>query len=214
MMDEVLYTRQLSTTEKFLILLKACHRADMFSEALILAEQFPDRIIKKKEQQNLLFFRDTIGHMPWEKDAVQWHTYTSGRIFTDQWELRWARQQQEIRIVYLGVPAKRDWLLSDYQFDDRSTVLADLKKQEPSKKYYLFGERLSQSNVKKISGAGSGDFAEARIPRLLRYPPANYKGQEDPQKTRYMQLHVCEYVDGAGNVVLSRFQCLEAVGRR
>jgi hypothetical protein len=85
------------------------------------------------------------------------------------------------------------------------------------KSYYLFGKRLSQSDVEKI-GAKSGDFAEARIPRLLRYPAANWSGKyekdKDPQKMSYMQLLVLEYIDKTGCVVLSRFQCLKAAEER
>jgi hypothetical protein len=215
MANEILYTGQLTETE-FLDLLKVCHGAKMFAEALVLAEQFPDHVIKKKEQQDLLFFEPAISHIPWEEDAVQWHAYISGRIFTDQWELRWVRQQSEIRVVYLGV-SEYSGTLRDYKLENSAErpepLLPDALKTQ-QKPYYLFGERLRQGDVNKIVGAKQGDFAEARIPRLLRYPPANCREQKDQQKKRYMQLLVREYVDGAGNVVLSRFQCLNAIGRR
>jgi hypothetical protein len=211
MANEILYTGQLTETD-FLALLKACHAANMFAEALVLAEQFPKQVIKKKERQDLLFFRNVISHIPWSDDNVTpWHTYLSGRIFTEQWELRWARQQQNIRVVYLG-SSEYGGVLRDYHLKDKSNVLLNLKKKSNSNEYYLFGERLRPDDVEKIIWAEPGDFAEARIPRLLRYPAANWSGQDTKKvlELPYMQLLVCEYTDETGSVVLSRFQCLKA----
>jgi hypothetical protein len=211
MANEIVYTGQLTETD-FLDLLKACHTANMFAEALVLAEQFPRQVIKKKERQDLLFFKDVASHISWNGDnVVPWHTYLSGRIFTEQWELRWTRQQHVIRVVYLGL-AEYGGMLRDYHLKDKSDVLVKLQKKSKPNEYYLFGERLRPEDVKAIIWAEPGDFAEARIPRLLRYPPANQKGQdaEKTSKMPYMQLRVCEYIDETGSVVLSRFQCLKA----
>jgi hypothetical protein len=211
MAHEVLYTGQLTETD-FLALLKACHAADMFAEALVFAEQFPKRVVKKKERQDLLFFRNVISHIPWNNDNITpWHTYLSGRIFTEQWELRWARQQQEIRVIYLGL-SEYGGMLRDYHLKDKSDALIELTKKPKSNEYYLFGERLRPDDVNAIIWAEPGDFAEARIPRLLRYPVANCRGQnaDEAAKMPYVQLQVCEYTNEMGSVVLSRFQCLQA----
>jgi hypothetical protein len=216
MAHEILYTGQLTETD-FLALLKACHTANMFAEALVLAEQFPRQVIKKKERQDLLFFQDVASHLPWNAgETPAWHTYLSGRIFTEQWELRWVRQQQEVRVIYLGPPIY-DGILRDYKLNDR----VDDKSESPPvpdtltkqvRPYYLFGERLRPDDVKNIIWAEPGDFAEARIPRLLRYPAANCRGQnaDEVAKMPYVQLRICEYIDETGRVVLSRFQCLQA----
>lgn len=70
------------------------------------------------------------------------------------------------------------------------------------RKYYLFGKRLDANFLKDIGQpAQAGDFAEARIPRLLRYPIVTEKER--------VQLVACEYSDresGAG--VAFRFKKL------
>ncbi len=213
MANEVVYTGQLTDSE-FLVLLKACHDARMFSGALVLTEQFPRHVIKRREQQDLLFFSDASFPVPWnDANVTPWHTYLSGRIFTEQWELRWTRQPEGIRVVYLG-STEHSGTLRDCKLNacinDKGEPPVPADRQVKS--YYLFGKRLSLNDAKKI-GAKRGDFAEARIPRLLRYPAANWSEQDADKalKMPYMQLRVLEYMDKAGCVVLSRFQCLSTI---
>jgi hypothetical protein len=213
MANEIVCTGQLTDAE-FLVLLKACYDARMFSGALVLAEQFPRHVIKRREQQDLLFFSDASSPVPWnDAQVIPWHTYLSGRIFTEQWELRWMRQPEGIRVVYLG-SSEHSGTLRDHKLN----ICLNDKGEPPIpdgtqvKSYYLFGKRLSLTDADKI-GAKLGDFAEARIPRLLRYPAANYSKQDTDRalKMPYMQLRVLEYIDKAGCVVLSRFQCLSTI---
>jgi len=175
-------------------------------------------VIKPKERQDLLLFEQFDPEMRFAK-------FTSGRIFTEQLELRWERQGAKMQVVYLG-KSEYASVLKDYRLKDSADesvkesekVIPD-KLEKRQKFYYLFGERLSPEDAKRIDSDLPGGFAEVRIPRLLRYPPANWKGPgkepkpAEEQNEPYMQLQVCEYLDNAGNVVLFRFQCLKAMGK-
>lgn len=216
MTNEVVHMGRLTDAE-FLVLLKACHDARMFSGALVLAEQFPRHVMKRREQQDLLFFSDATAPVPWnDAQVTPWHTYLSGRIFTEQWELRWTRQPEGIRVVYLG-SSEHSGTLRDHKLNIRLNDKGEspVPDDKQVRSYYLFGKRLSLTAAEKI-GAKPGDFAEARIPRLLRYPAANYSEQDTDGalKMPYMQLRVLEYIDKAGCVVLSRFQCLSPAEER
>src|SRR6266700_5500384 len=211
MTEEILYSGPL-TDEDFLKLIATCHKVNMFSDALTLIERFPAQVIKTKDRQDLLLFEQfTPGR--------NFAEFTYGRIFTDQLELRWERRGQKMHVVYLG-RSEYASVLKDYRLEDSAKVIPDNLKiipdnlKQSQRFYYLFGERLSPEDRERIGWAQPGDFAEVRIPRLLRYPPANWKEQgkerepEREQKKPYMQLPVCEYLDKAGNVMLFRFQSL------
>ena len=218
MTEEILYSGPL-TDEDFLKLIATCYKVNMFSNALTLIERFPAQVIKTKERQNLLLFEQF-------KPERHFAEFTSGRIFTEHLELRWERRGPKMHVVYLG-KSEYASVLKDYRLKDSAEDSAkgavkvipdELEKRQRPKFYYLFGERLSPEDRERIGWAQSGDFAEVRIPRLLRYPPANWREQgkerepEREQKKPYMQLQVCEYLDKAGNVILFRFQSLKATG--
>lgn len=153
---------------------------------LALLERQPTSHIAPGERQALLHFA------PFER-AFDFTPYTSGRIFHAEGEVRWERQADTIQVVYTGQVAYQpefkvtNWLELD-AYTDRS--------------YYLFGKRLDADFLKNIGqSAQAGDFAEARIPRLLRYPIVTEKER--------VQLVACEYSDresGAG--VAFRFKKL------
>ncbi len=191
-MSEVLYAGQVDSTN-FTQLIADCHFSP---DAKVLAEQMPEHVVASaKERQNLLIFEVFDGNIPF----VQ---YTSGRIFQKDLELRWERQHDKIRIVYLGpehAPATqvmRDYRLKNFAEPD--------KLAKEFKSYFLFGERLDADDIQKIGkSAQVGDFAELRIPRILRYPPVQ------PDTSSRVQLQVCEYVNKeTGQVEFFRFQDL------
>lgn len=214
MIDETLYT-DLIAPEKLRALVEACHAANMFpNDTWILAERIPAYVIRdREERQNLLLFAYFPPEMPLEKIFEE---YTTGRIFTEQLELRWEQQEQDIRVVYLGAK-KYEFVLRDYQLKKKEEALEHLRVQPP-KSYFLFGQRLRPGDVSEIGyPAKDGDFAEARIPRLLRYPVPydleNAKRREAEEEKKdgekrsreYAKLHVREFLDERGSVAFFRF---------
>lgn len=146
---------------------------------LMLLEEQPRRVIEQNARQALLHFA------PFDPNFDFTH-YTSGRFFHPQGELRWERQHPEVQIVYTGhkeyrpeLPDARETPLDAYISKDRE--------------YILFGKRLDKDELDRIGPAAQfGDFAEVRIPRLLRYP--QLPTLADAER---VQLVMCEYVDSA-----------------
>jgi hypothetical protein len=201
-MTEICYAGQIDLA-RIKQLIVDCHFAQ---NALLLAEQIPSRVIRNaKERHDLLRFTS------FNKDRLDEETpalsdYTSGRIFQEDAELRWERQGNKMHVVYIG-PQERSSVLEDYDLQEMQNLQKLKKSLEPTY-CYLFGEKLRPSDLEKIGpGAQAGDFAELRIPRLLRYPvPQDGK--------RYVRLAVCEYInEETGQVELFRFQGLETVER-
>lgn len=158
---------------------------------LLLVEMQPRRVVKQEHRQELLLLREF-------KAEGSITAYTSGRIFHIHGELRWERQETHIRVVYTGERAYAPTLNDSEEegLDAYNTV---------TRNYLLFGKRLDEGQRKRIGPeARSGDFAEVRIPRLLRYP--QLPALEDAQ---HIQLAVCEYVDPlTGANVVYRFKQL------
>ncbi len=146
----------------------------------MLLEVQPHHVIRQDERQDLLRFELF-------DPAFDFTPYTSGRIFHEQGELRWERQQANVQIIYTGhkewqptLPTSTYEELKDYTFKDRS--------------YLLFGQRLARRQLELIgSTAKKGDFAEVRIPRLLRYPQL----PDELENEDFLCLVMCEYIDSA-----------------
>lgn len=172
--------------------------------AYVLVEKLPRHVvIGAEERQNLLRFT----HLAQMGEHTRLSDYTSGRVFTTERELRWQRkdgidrndsQDNQFQVVYVGpereqLPIKKD--------ETHSKQLADAP-ELPDTHYLLFGERLDADDINSIgSPAQEGDFAQLRIPRLLRYP--RRPGEPMPRR---LQLAVREYVDEiTGKVHLFRF---------
>jgi hypothetical protein len=199
-MVEKLYTGRV-TIDNFPKLITSCHFPQ---DALVLAEQLPDYVIDDTNKpQDLLRF--TYFEPDKSEQVNLLANYTSGRIFQENAELRWEKQGDMMRIVYLGseeyVSALHDYGLQE------NMELYKLVSQQAPKYYYLFGERLKTDDLKKMGGiAKPGDFAQVRIPHLLHYPVSQSSG-------RYVRLGVREYIDTiTGQTMLFRFQSLKAVG--
>ena len=144
---------------------------------LMLLEDQPRRVVAEDARQDLLYFAIF-------DPTFDFTLYTAGRIFHRLGELRWERQQTKVQVVYTGhkdyKPAINDALtiaLEGRFFEDRA--------------YLLFGKRLHKPERDLIgSAAQPGDFAEVRIPRLLRYPPL-----ESLDDAEMVQLDTREYMD-------------------
>jgi hypothetical protein len=194
-MVEVSYTGRV-TADEMQQVVAHCHFGQ---DALFLGEHLPTHVITgTKERENLLRFT-------YFKSSPPCREYTSGRIFQEDRELRWEKQGERIRIVYVG-QADEGIDFQEYRLKKNKEFDSLTKRTEP-KYYYLFGERLRAGDLKKLGKvAQPGDFAVVRIPRILRYPV-------EQNNQRYVRLVVCEYLEEAtGCVGLFRFQRLETMG--
>ncbi len=159
--------------------------------SLMLLEAQPRRVIKQDARQDLLCFALF-------DPSFDFSSYTSGRIFHALGELRWERHHSNVQIVYTGrkeykpaLPNAREIPLDTCLYEHRE--------------YFLFGKRLDKEELNSIGTAAQhGDFAEIRIPRLLRYP--QLPKLTDAERVR---LVMCEYVDPATAInVAYRFKQL------
>jgi hypothetical protein len=182
----------------------------------VLMEQLPEHVITHSSTRQDLIIFQSLDTFKQSSQRFPLESYTSGRIFQEknennthnEGELRWERQGAQVQLVYLGdedaniVPVLQQYLLTSHTLAEMTR-----NKQEPepvSADYYLFGERLSDEDIGKIgSMAQQGDFAEVRVPRILRYPtPKAGHGQR-------MRLKVVEYHDKqTGEVEFFRFKTL------
>ncbi len=144
---------------------------------LMLLEIQPRNVVKSDVHQSLLLFEQF-------NPEADFASYTSGRIFHEQGELRWERHLADMQVVYTGDRAYKPELNdSEERTLDACASLI--------RSYFLFGKRLDEGQLKRIGPAAQlGDFAEVRIPRLLRYPQL-----EELKDAERIQLAVCEYVD-------------------
>ena len=200
MTDEILYTGHVRS-EEWLTFIKDCGFS-IGTGTYFLAESLPTTVVEPKDRQDLLIFERFSLDLPFEK-------YTSGRIFEDAGELRWEKQHNNVRVVYLGQPITSvTRALHNYGLRSSDKLL---KLIPQTRFYYLFGTKLEMRTIEQINGEQSknpvklGDFAELRIHRILRYPAPGHV----PDKG-YVQLQVREYVDpGSGQVQFFRFQGLD-----
>lgn len=161
--------------------------SDFPSEAFVLVERFPSQAVTDpQERQNLLRFAFLA-------DDIDLSLYTSGRVFHQDFELRWEQEAHRTRVVYLGKARNLPGLPPGKKLDIWETC---------EKSYYLFGKRLaSPESMRLQEEQNSSYYAEVRIPRLLQYPV----------QAQQVQLAVREYVEKAtGRVQLFRFLKLEA----
>lgn len=161
------------------------------ASVFMLLETLPRHVIEAHERQDLLCFALFDA-------SVDFTSYTSGRIFHPLGELRWERQHPNVQIVYTGhehyrpqLQAAKETALDARRFKDRE--------------YFLFGKRLDEKQLDRIGSAGQrGDFAEVRIPRLLRYPPLPTLADAER-----IQLVIREYRDATTSVNIAyRFKNL------
>jgi hypothetical protein len=200
MTEEILYTGHVRSGE-WLTFIKDCGFSTG-AGTYFLAENLPTTVVEPKDRQDLLVFERFSLDLPFEK-------YTSGRIFEAAGELRWEKQQNKVRAVYLGMSiASVARALRNYRLRS-SDKLLELVPQ--TRYYYLFGTKLEMRTIEQINGEQTknpvkpGDFAELRIHRILRYPAPGHV----PDKG-YVQLQVREYVSPeSGQIQFFRFQGLD-----
>ena len=194
MLEEVLYT---GYVDDIAALAAAC---EFPAEAFVLVERLPSHLVVdiQEERQDLLRFARI-------RNGIDIARYPSGRIFYDDFELRWEKEGARYRVVYLGVQKYFESASKNPDFKPGTETLSTLMPQNP-RYYYLFGEYLDEGKLHDMGIApepGMAYYAEVRIPRLLSYP-------ELPEKPQRVRLAVREYTDEAtGRVQLFRIQGLE-----
>lgn len=184
---EVLYTGEVPDIAGFI---QACAFPP---EAFVLVERLPQyMIVDQQERQDLLRFALL-------REGVDIGLYTSGRVFHADFELRWEQEMHKTRVVYVG--QAREFPGGKLREHYKAQFMEWEGRQ---KSYYLFGKRLSEERLDQMAlpeePIGQGYYAEARIPRLLKYP----------WQAQRVRLVVREYYEEATErVQLFRFLNLE-----
>ncbi|MHB8597665.1 MAG: type III-D CRISPR-associated protein Csx19 [Ktedonobacteraceae bacterium] len=178
-------------------------------DAYVLVEQAPRHVVTgEKERQNLLLFIRLEKLKSEQYEGIRLSNYTSGRVFDQNAEIRWERMEQteqqegKFQAVYVG-PEREQF---PFKKDKEQSEKLGKSGNPRTTHYFLFGERLKPEDINTIGPPTQpGDFAQLRIPRILRYPSPR-KGQNASR----LQLVVSEYVDeDTGKVQLFRFRDLE-----
>jgi hypothetical protein len=188
--DEIVCT---NIVEDITELIEKCSFLSDSAGSLILLEMQPQKMVERGERETLLYFADYPCDLPRLISE-----YTTGRIFHEEFELRWEKSNSKIQAVYIGKSRTVPLL------EEKADVLKDFARSSCS--YYLFGKRLDDKAVERIGEpAQRGDYAEVRVPRLLRYPVKD-------ERKDYVKLNVYEYRHRVTNErILFRFRNLAEV---
>lgn len=179
MTNEMLYTGHVTDIAA---LIKACHFPQ---DSFVLVERQPKTIVGEHERQDLLRF--VLLKDVFDEDGFNIASYTSGRVFHSDFELRWEQDAVTVgktSVVYLGVERKLPGLT-------KSEWVVQPEGEDKKQHYYLFGELLDQDKQSKMGldrQEGYEYYAETRVPRLLRYPRVEGK------QLQRLQLTAREYL--------------------
>ncbi len=202
MVEDILFT---GSGLSLLELIKEC---DFPPTAYLLLEKLPQRVLRedeRDERQNLIYFAP-FGDFKAIDEKIDIASYSSGRIFDEEGELRWEQDPQTgmTNAVYLG---KARTFTKLTQVKDELSKLKAVSNNP--KHFYLFGQLLSEQDNEQMGIVAEPEqayYAEVRIPRLLVYPRLKLEAKL-PQR---LKLKVYEYVDqDTGRVKLFRFQGLQ-----
>lgn len=176
------------TTESLFPIVK---KLDYPSESLIMLERVPNTFLSDDERDKGICLRK------YDKDE-NFEVWEHGRIFHNDFELRWEKQDRGFGVVYIGQPKALSML------DTKS--LSDFELQDDS--YFLWGEKVTADTLKLINRPETANlFLELQIPRLLCYPVSD-NGNE---KFR-MKLSARHYLNSETGVLeFYRFLHLEKV---
>ena len=185
--EETLYT---GTVTNIAALIEAC---DFPPKTFVLVERAPRVVIDdKRERLDLLLFariRDL-------NNGIDIASYTSGRVFNSDFELRWEQDALEVgktSVVYIGQDRNLPGLTKSNTYTLQPENEDKTKDAGHERWYYLFGERLDEIKQSKMDIApedGYEYYAETRVPRLLLYPEIKMKQGKSPDR---LQLIVREY---------------------
>jgi hypothetical protein len=152
-----------------------------------IGERIPQKWLDDSERKNDLRFTSHIG----EFDAGE---FESGYLFAKEFEIRWEKGLEGIRVRYIGGHVSSPEPLGQA----KDQLVSEL--ETPEIHYQLWGRRIGKKDLALI-GVEATDgafFASARIPRVLQYPAS--------EKAEIIYLCVREYRDHqSGNTLLWRF---------
>ncbi len=171
-------------------LLPIVHALDRPPELLMMLERVPNVFLPDDEQELgicLQTYNSSENLEGWER----------GRIFHDNFELRWEKQDGVFVIVYIGEPTELPM--------PHTESLSEFETQDET--YYLWGERMSADTLKAIGQPEATNlFLELQIPRLLPYPVPDGSG-----KSR-VKISARHYLNSeTGDLEFYRFRHLEEV---
>ena len=173
------------TTENLLPIVQALNCP---SGALMMLERVPNTFLPNDERQKGICLRK------YDKDE-NFETWEYGRIFHNDFELRWEKHDGVFVAVYIGklkaLPMPNTKSLSDFEIQDDS--------------YYLWGEKMTVDTLKLINQSEIANlFLELQIPRLLCYPVSNRN-----EKVR-VKIAARQYLNSeTGTLEFYRFRHLE-----
>lgn len=177
------------TTGKLHQIIQALECSD---ESLMLLERVPCFFLSDDERQDGICLRKYNARENFE-------AWERGRIFNDDFELRWEKQDQVFVVVYIGKPKDLPMLGTD------TKSLSGFKTYNDD--YYLWGEKLSEDRLKLIEQPTAISlFLELQVPRLLHYPVSN---QNEKSRVKLSARHYLNSETGA--LEFYRFRHLEEV---
>lgn len=184
-MSEVIQWAQLEEIQPTIATLQPSEPCYMY------LERVPDRWLTDAERQHGL----RLEQFALEEDFNAWER---GRIFCQQFELRWETTDGAFQVVYVGEPIDLPEFTGTEDLD-----LADKTIKE--RRYLLWGNRVPDDQLETVGVTKREDqqvFIEFQVPRVLQYPVSDQAQQ--------VWLQVREYVDpGSGVRCYYRFLGLE-----
>ena len=142
-------------------LLPILHALDCPLESLIMLERMPNAFLSDDERKNGICLQVYDG----SQNCEAWER---GRIFHNNFELKWEKQGSAFVIVYIGEPTELPML--------HTKSLSEFETQDET--YYLWGEKMLADTLESMNQpAVMNVFLELQIPRLLSYPVSNQDGK-------------------------------------
>ena len=176
------------TTEKLLPIVKSLSCPP---ESLMMLERASSTFLSDNEREKgicLSRYDERENFEAWEH----------GRIFHDNFELKWKKQDSTFVVIYIGEP-------KDLPMLDNNRELFDFELHDHD--YYLWGEKVTADTLELIGQSETENlFLELQIPRFLYYPVSN------KNKKFRVKLSVRHYQNAkTGHLEFYRFRHLEEV---
>ncbi len=159
-------------------------------ESLMMLERVPSSFLSDDEREKGICLRVYDANENFE-------AWEQGRIFHNDFELRWEKQDGAFSTVYIG--AEKTLSMPNVK------PLSGFEIQDDS--YYLWGEKMTADTLTLIAQPETANlFLELQIPRLLSYPVSN-------RNARFrVKLSVQHYLNlETGELEFYRFRHLEEV---
>lgn len=158
--------------------------------SLMMLERVPSTFLSDDEREKGICLRKY-------DISENFEAWEQGRIFHDDFELRWEKQDSAFAVVYIG--GTKELPMTN------SRPLSNLETQDES--YYLWGEKVTADTLELIGQPETTNlFLELQIPRLLHYPVSR------KNKKFRVKLSARHYLNTeTGSLEFYRFRHLEEV---